>query len=264
MYKVFYGFTKDPFAKDISTQNLFQYNYFKELLSRFAYIKKHRGIMLLTGEPGTGKTTALRYFFSSLNVQSFYPIYIPLSTVGVTDFYRQINQKLNGEPFSVKSRLFKAIQERILDLASNQNRVPVIIIDECHYLRNENFFELQIISNFHMDSFDPCAFILSAQSHLNDRMQRSILRSFNQRINIKYHFNPLGFEESKEFILHNFKSNGVHRDIFTEPAFKAIFKISGGILRTIGKLTIKTLSYGTINKKQNLTEEDVFIASNEL
>lgn len=264
MYKVFYGFTQEPFARNISTHNLFQYNYFKELLGRFGYIKKHRGIMLLTGEPGTGKTTALRYFLSTLQNQSFYPLYIPLSTVGVTDFYRQLNEKLNGEPFSVKSYLFKAIQERILDLVTNQNKVPVIVIDECHYLKNENFFELQIISNFNMDSFDPCIIILAAQSHLNDRLQRSILRSFNQRINIKYHFNPLGYEESKEFVLHAFKSNGVNHDIFTEPAFKALFKISGGILRTLGKLTIKTLSYGAVNKKQNLTEEDVFIASNEL
>jgi hypothetical protein len=42
MYKVFYGFTQEPFARSISTHNLFQYNYFKELLGRLGYIKKHR------------------------------------------------------------------------------------------------------------------------------------------------------------------------------------------------------------------------------
>jgi hypothetical protein len=180
MYKIFYGFSGEPFAKDVSEQALFLHSYFKELLSRLAYIRKYRGIMLITGEPGTGKTTALRSFCASLKEQSFFPVYIPLSTVGITDFYRQLNMRLGGEPCSAKSRLFKSIQERILDLAFNQNKIPVIVIDEGHLLKTENFFELQIISNFNMDSLDPCIFILSAQTHLNDRLQRSILCSFNQ------------------------------------------------------------------------------------
>ena len=170
--------------------------------------------MLLTGEPGTGKTTALRYFLSSLKNQSFYPIYIPLSTVGVTDFYRQINQKLNGEPFSVKSRLFKAIQERILDLATNQNRVPVIIIDECHYLKNENFFELQIISNFSMDSTDPALFILTGQPHLREKLLSQMHQAFNQRINLKFHLTPLSKEETRDYIQHHLKLAGRKDAIF--------------------------------------------------
>lgn len=262
MYKVFYGFTGEPFAKNTTAP--FQHTYFKELAGRFEYIKKYRGIMLLTGEPGTGKTTAIRHFFSGLREQSFLPIYIPLSTVGVTDFYRQINQHLGGESSSVKSRLFKAIQERILDLAVNQNRIPLIVIDESHFLKNENFFELQLISNFKMDSFDPCIFILSAQSHLNDRLQRSILRSFNQRISIKYYLPPLGVEECKKYVLHNFEVTGVTDEIFTEPAFKAIYNISRGILRNIGRLALKTLIYGATQKKQQLSEEDVLLASREL
>lgn len=220
--------------------------------------------MLLTGEPGTGKTTALRSFFASLKEQSFFPVYLPLSTVGITEFYQQINQALGGEPCSRKNRLFKSIQERILDMALNRNKTPVIVIDEGHLLKNENFFELQIITNFKMDSFDPCIFILAAQSHLNDRLQRSILNSFNQRISIKYHLFPLGIEECREFILHNFKTNGVSGEILTEPAFKAIYNISRGIIRNIGRLTTKTLLYGATNKKEKLSEDDVLVASKEM
>jgi general secretion pathway protein A len=212
MYKAFYGFTGEPFSKDAGEQALFRHSSFNELSSRLTYIKKYRGIMLLTGDPGTGKTTALRSFFASLKEQSFFPVYLPLSTVGITEFYQQINQALGGEPCSRKNHLFKSIQERILDLALNRNKVPVIVIDECHLLKNENFFELQIITNFNMDSFDPCIFILAAQSHLNDRLQRSILNSFNQRISIKYHLFPLGIEEcSAQFQDQWWKRRVVHR-----------------------------------------------------
>jgi len=264
MYKAFYGFKNVPFSKDIKSCDLFIHNYFKELLSRFDYIKKYRGIMLVSGSPGVGKTTAIRYWLDNLRSESFFKVYIPLSTVGIIDFYRQLNEKLNGEDVSAKSRLFKSIQERIIELSSNQNRIPVIVIDECHFLKNENFFELQILLNFKMDSHDPAIFILSAQNHLNDRLQRTILKSFNQRIGIKYHILPLGFSELKDYIVHSLKLNGVSYDIFSSPAYKAIFNISQGILRNAGKLVIKTLTFGAINKKQSLSEEDVLTASKEL
>jgi type II secretory pathway predicted ATPase ExeA len=264
MYKAFYGFTGVPFSKDIKHEHIFQSEYFKELLSRLDYIKKHRGMMLVTGEAGVGKTTALRYWLFGLRAESFFKVYIPLSTVGVTDFYRQLNDKLNGEYASAKSRLFKSIQERILELSTNQNRIPVVVIDESHLLKNENFFELQIILNFKMDSFDPAIFILVSQTHLNDRLQRSILKSFNQRISMKYHIKQPGFSEIKDYIAFNLKLNGVNPDIFTDPAYKAVFNISQGILRTTGKLVIKTLTFGAMNNKQSLSEEDVLTASKEL
>ena len=115
-----------------------------------------------------------------------------------------------------------------------------------------------------MDSFDPCIFILVAQSHLNDRLQRGILAAFNQRISIKYHLFPLGREECMEYIVHNLKINGIDREIFTEPALRAIYNISRGIIRNIGKLATKTLFYGATNKKEKLSEDDVLIASKEI
>ena len=97
-------------------------------------------MILITGDAGVGKTTAVRFWISSLRDECFTKVYIPLATVGVTDFYRQINKMLNGEYSAVKSRLFKAIQDRILELAVNQNKVPVIVIDECQFLKNENLY----------------------------------------------------------------------------------------------------------------------------
>lgn len=265
MFKVFYGFTNPPFSKEVKPDNLFQHEYFKELIRRFEYIKKYRGIMLISGDPGTGKTTAIRYFISSLPEQLFHPVYIPLSTVGVTDFYVQLNHKLGGnEHTRVKSKLFESIQKRILELAGNKNRIPVIIIDECHFLKNDNFFELQIISNFNLDSMDPCIFILSAQSHLNERLRRNSLESFRQRISVRYSMEPLGLSECQEYILHAFRKNGVNDPIFTESGFKAIYNISGGVLRSVGNLVTKTLAHGSSSKKLQLSEEDVFVASKEL
>jgi len=264
MYKAYYGLKNNCFSKDIKTGDLYLHESLKELDSRLDYMKKHRGIMLLTGEPGTGKTTALRKFVDNLSNELFFPVYIPLSTVAIGDFYKQLNSKLHGPSLSTKSVLFKSIQERILYYAVQANKVPVIIIDEAHLLKNDNFFELQIINNFNMDSFEPALFILIAQSHLNDRLTRSILESFNQRINMKYHTALLSYNDTKSYIEHNLKNAGASDCILNDNAYKTVYNLTDGNIRKIGKLVIKVLTLGTIQKKQIITEEEVLSASKEL
>ncbi len=264
MYKAYYGLTRHPFPKDIEPENMFQHNDFTELDSRLQYMKKQRGIMLLTGEPGSGKTTAIRNFVSGLNHDRFIPLYIPLATVAIADFYKQINNILKGEPCSSKSSLFKSIQERILHYSVQLNKVPIIIIDEAHLLKNENLFELQIITNFNMDSHDPALIVLVAQSHLNDRLARNYLESFNQRISMKFHMSSLNPSDVSQLIAHQIEKAGGSKEIFNENACKAIHNLSGGVVRKIGKLVEKSLVLGVSMKKHTLTEEEVMVASKEL
>ena len=83
-------------------------------------------------------------------------------------------------------------------------------------------------------------------------------------IGMKFNLPPLGMEACRNYILHTLQKNNVRAEIFTDPAFKAVYNISRGVLRTIGSLVIKTLTYGASCKKQKLSEEDVFEASKEL
>ena len=148
MLQAYWNLTGTPFDKSIKTDQLFMSQGIKELLSRLQYMKQHRGIMLISGQPGTGKTTALRAFVNELSELSFQSFYVPLATVKVLDFYRQLNLLLGGEPFHFKAKLFVSIQQNIKDMVANNKKIPVIIFDEAHLLKNENFTELQIISNF--------------------------------------------------------------------------------------------------------------------
>ncbi|MEW6608463.1 MAG: AAA family ATPase [bacterium] len=264
MIEVYYGLSGLPFDKSIKSDQLFISASAKELLARLDFMKQHRGIMLVTGEPGTGKTTILRAFVDQLSQLSYLPFYAPLSTLNVLDFYRQINSMLGGEPLHLKSRLFSSIQNSIQDLLLHNKKIPVIILDEAHLLKNENFYQLQIISNFNMDSTDPALFILVAQSHLRDRLARSILNSFNQRIQLRYHLIPLMKDEIEPYISHHLSIKGCPKSPFSPTAVEAIFKHTAGIPRLIGSLALKTMTAGIQNKAQTLTEEHVFAASQEI
>jgi type II secretory pathway predicted ATPase ExeA len=264
MYQQFFGFTKKPFDKSIKTNDFFKSDSFIELEKRFEYIKNYRGIMLLTGDPGTGKTSAIRYLIDSVNQKNFYPVYLPLSTVGISDFYRYLNKSLNAGYAHYKSDIFKNIQDRIIDLVINKNIVPIIIFDEAHLLRDANFQELQIISNIKCDSFDPAIYILVGQNMLLDKLNKTLLNSFYQRISLKYRLSNLNREDTQNYILQQFKLCNCHENILTESAFDNVYKFSKGLLRVIGAIVNKALIHAAIEKKRTIEGDDIVKVTHEV
>ena len=264
MYEQYFGFKSTPFAKDIKPEQMFLSEGFKELLKRFEYIKEYRGIMTVAGEPGLGKTSAIRYFMDSLNPQSYFPVYIPLATVGVSDFYKQLNAKLKGEHVHYKSMIFNSIQKQIIDLAVQKNIIPVIVFDEAHLLKEQNIRELQIITNFNRDTIDPAIFILVGQNVLMDKLQKNILHSFYQRIALKYILSTLNKEQTKKYLIHHIQLCQGSEELLSEQAYESIFNLSRGNPKVAGKLAEKCFVLCFKQKKEKVTEEDVLEAAEEV
>jgi len=90
--QAWFGLKRFPFDKNIKTQDALDTEPFKECLARLDYIKRRGGIMLLTGDPGVGKTIALRHYVDSLNDNLFKPFYTPLSTLSRADLFQTIEK----------------------------------------------------------------------------------------------------------------------------------------------------------------------------
>jgi len=263
MIEAYYNFKRTPFTKDINPKDIFISKSVAELNSRLEYIKQKKGMILITGNPGTGKTLIIRSFLNNLNQNLYKYFYIPLSTVNILDFYRQLCSILGAEALWKKSQLFASIQTSIKDYIENQKKIPTIIFDEAHYLKNENFYELQIITNFNLDSIDPAIFILLAQPHLRDRLLRPIHQAFNQRITLKYYLNPLSKEETNLYIHHHLKISGAMTTMFDANAIGAIYQASNGAPRVINSIATNSLNIGALEKKDSITEEEVYRAVKE-
>lgn len=264
MFFNFYNLKSIPFEKSIKKDNLFLSASLKEFFSRMEYLKQFKGLLLLTGEAGVGKTTAIRAFLEDLKQEYFKFIYIPLTTVSTTDFYHQLNSSLGGESKRNKSELFSSIQKIIIEYATVRKQIPVIIFDEVHFLKNENLFELQMLLNFNVDSLDPAIVILAGHSLMRERVIRPSLNSINQRFRLKYEFLPLNRQETSAYIQHQLNMAGASNCIFNENAIDAIFNISNGIIRVINNIATKALILGTSKKADTITEEHIFSVSTEL
>ncbi len=261
MLEAYYSLTHSPFSKETSVS--FASKGFSEAKARLQYLQKVKGIGLLTGEPGAGKTFVLRSFADGLNSSLFKVIYFPLSTGTVMDFYRGIVSGLGEEPRYRKVELFEQLQSRIYSLYKDKKITPVFVLDEMHMAPNKMLLDLGLIFNFRMDSWNPFVLILSGLPSLQNRLNLASSQPLNQRIVMRYGLEPLDKEEVKYYIEHHLQEAGVKHPIFNEEALEAIASLSQGWPRVVNNLCLNCLLLGAQAKKELIDEEMVRLAAAE-
>lgn len=264
MYRAYYQLTKPIDRKDIPIDELFISEDFKEAISRLEFMKKIGGFTVINGRPGVGKTTVVRHFVKSLNANFYKVAYAPFSTVSALGFYQQLAHLLAGYTPHRKTQLFRVIQESIMEFAKNKNTIPVIIFDDAHLLDTQNFFELQLLSNFQFDSLSPALFVLVAQPHLIDRLRKPIFEAFYQRIRLHIPLRPFSSEQTRSFISHTMANASSSIDLFTPKGVELIFETSEGICRKITRILEQALIFGAANQLERIDENVIYQVSTEL
>ena len=257
-----FGLKRFPFDKNIKSAQAMDTEPLKECMARLEYIKRRGGILLLTGDPGVGKTLTLRKYAQSLNQNLFKTLYTPLSTLSRSDLLYHLNRMLGLPPRLSKSAIYTQIQHALLESKDQMGKTVVIIIDEAHLLKTGPLEELRLLTNFKMDSYDPFILVLSGQSDLRRIMEFAVMEPFNQRIAIRYHMPGLDPEESKHYIAHHLKLAGAQETILDDAAINAVHELSFGIPRKIGAITEQALTYAMFDQKRTVSAEMVLKVKN--
>lgn len=252
-----FGLKHMPFDKNIKSKNAFHTEPFKEATARMDYIKQRGGILLLTGDPGVGKTLALRNYVENLNENLFKAYYTPLSTLSRTDLLAHLNRLLGLPHRIAKSAVYAQIQKSLLESREQMGKTIFLIIDEAHLLQTGPLEELRLLTNFKMDSYDPFILVLSGQSDLRRVMEFAVMEPFNQRIAMRYHMPGLTSEETRSYVTHHLKLAGAQQPILNDNAMDAVHELSFGIPRKIGTITEQALTYAMFDQKRTVSPEMV-------
>ena len=263
MYKAFYSLSAAPFSKELEAKNLFVSDALSEAMARLDYLKNTRGIGVIVGEPGAGKTCALRAFAKKLNSSLYKVIYFPLSTGTVTDFYRGLALGLGEEPCFRKVDLFQQIQQAVHSSFHEKKVTPVFVMDEMHMASNRFLNDLGILFNFKMDSENPFVIILAGLPYLMDRLSLNQNQSLAQRVVMRCKFTPLNRDEVKRYVQHHLELAGARHEIFSAAAIEALASRSRGWPRLINNLAVNSLLLGCQLKAETIDEDIVFKACEE-
>ncbi len=235
MIAEFFCFTREPFDRDIPVEDLVAFRSHSELSARLIYAAQYRHMALITGETGTGKTTAIRAAMKRLDDSQFRFMYIADAGLTPKTLYRVILERLQIQP-KFRQVDNQALTHQALEESYHHGRQVVIVVDEANELDPRMLAEFRFLNNFHADSFSPISLWLVGQSELREKMKLRILASLAGRIQIRYHMTGLTEVEVADYIAKQLASVGAEKTIFSTDAVKLIAKLSQGNPRMVNAL----------------------------
>jgi len=249
MFEQFYGLTKTPFSRTIPTDKLYRGNDFDELIERLKWAAERQLFALMTGDSGTGKTSALRRFRDELNSSKYRVLYTSDSNMTPRTFYKSILEQLGFEARYIRSEAKRQLHREIEIMKGVHGLLPIAIIDEAHLLDREMLEEIRFLLNYKMDSQSPMALILSGEQNLRDKLKLQSYAAIRQRIDVQVAVGHMDRHQTGEYIKSHLVYAGCDKDIFSDAAIDEIFKYASGIPRMINKACISSLIYGAQNRK---------------
>ena len=264
-WRTFFGFRKEPFQSDLAVSEILQTEALQGLVSRFMYAVRLGGIVLITGDIGSGKSTALRYAMSQLHPSEYDTFYVIAASGSILELYRMILCEMGTETAGYsRAVMTRRIKNEIRRIVLEKKMKTVLIIDEASLLRLEVFTELHTLLQFCQDSKPWLPVILSGQSSLADNLMYPSSRAFSSRIVARSHLEGVDRQGMAEYLAHHLAIAGMTTNLFEDAAITAIHQGSGGLFRKANHLAGGALIAAAKDRSNSVTAEHVRIASTEI
>lgn len=245
MYIEFYGLKELPFALTPDPRYLYFTPSHTEVMANLHYgIESGRGLIVVTGEVGTGKTTLLRWMMQRLD-RTVMVAYIFNPRLSVAEFYQYLATLFNIGEWENKSDLLIELG-KVLESRHNRGLRTVLVVDEGHGLSTEVLEEIRLLCNFESDTAKHLQIVLTGQPELREVLNQPNLRQLKQRVALRCEITALpNVEETAQYIASRLKVAGAAKpDIFSPGAVDYIFRCAAGIPRNINNLCDNALLNG--------------------
>jgi type II secretory pathway predicted ATPase ExeA len=252
--KSYFGFAKMPFTKYMWASKMFEASSQKEFLQGLNLWLETRGIALLCGPPGVGKSITLRRFKSDIDERRYDIFYLFNMRVTPLGFLRSMARLMGAPVLYRQADLFDALNAHLGQHEERSGKHPVIVFDDCDGLSDELLELLRRLANFAMDSEDRFSFILSGSQRLAATIREPQNESLRQRIAYAHNLVSFTLDDAGNYIDFHLKRAEAPAELFADNAVNAIFHRAEGLPRRINQIAIHALIRAAILRKDKIDD----------
>jgi type II secretory pathway predicted ATPase ExeA len=250
----FFAFSKIPFTKYVWSSKMFQAKSQQELLQGLHYSLEVRGISLVIGSPGVGKSITLRKFKDELSPQKYQPYYMWNTRISPVGFMRTLCRCFQLPLAAYIADMFDSVNVFLGSLEETIGKYPVLIFDECDNLSREVLEYIRLLMNYQMDSEEKFSLIMCGTDKLQNLLREHAHTAFRQRITYCHKLRPFSFDDARAYVNYHMARVDGAPEVFTDGAVNLMFQMSRGLPRVMNQVAIQSLIHAAIHRIERIDE----------
>ena len=263
MYNSYFGIKSTPFSKENNA--LHQNDQVINFRDQFANLAISGGIGTLTGDSGSGKTSAVRYSVNQLNPQIYKIFYLSESHFTSYDVYRQIGNIMGITIPHRFADLWRNIKDYIKNLVDTKSYKIILIIDEAQNLKNDFLRNFPSFINYDYDAKDLLTVWFVGLSSLNNKLKQNDYVSLNTRIKVKCSLNAnIDLNSFTSILKHELRNCGCDDSFFSNAGIDLLFIATKGNFRLLNNVISECLRISIQKKEQIISDQTIIDAIDAL
>lgn len=269
MYEGYFGFTSKPFQLLPDPKFFFSSQSHRKALAYLRYgLSKGEGLVIITGDIGTGKSTITKTLYTTWIKEGAAVIAnIRHSLLESNELLFAVAKEFSIELASAenKAQIIHLLERKLL-MIRQQGKKAVLLVDEAQALQRNQLEDLRLLTNMEHNGSPILQVCLIGQTELRTLLKQPHMEHFRQRVVVAYHLTAFSLGETRDYILHRLKMVNWcdNNPMFTDDAFIEIHANSGGIPRRINMLCDRVLLFAALEKCDMIAGEHVRTVANEL
>ncbi|MBA2321460.1 MAG: AAA family ATPase [Deltaproteobacteria bacterium] len=247
-----FGFTRVPFCKNLWPTEMFDSRSQRDLCQGLRLWTEVKGLSLVTGDTGVGKSSTIRRFVGSLDDARFRVVHLSAVPATANGFLRAVSRVLALPMRAYTADLFDQAQKHLTAKAVDDAPHPLLVIDNAEGLSVEILDLVRRLTAHGLDAEDRFSVVLAGTDDLLRTLRDPSLDPLRSRFSYVQPLRPFSNEDARNYITFHVKRAGVRADLFTEDAVRRVFHASGGRPRAINQLAIQSLIQAAVEGRDQI------------
>ncbi|MCP3986013.1 MAG: AAA family ATPase [bacterium] len=239
--KAHFGLSKTPFHKRMKARDMFDSRGQRELYQALLMWADIRGLALITGLSGVGKSITLRRFVADLDEARYHVVRFTYLPTTVTGFLRSFSRSLGLRMRLHGADLFDAARQHLVAYEDEHGPHPIILIDDAEGISVPVLDAIRRLTAYELDAEDRFSILLSATDGILQTLRHPALDSLRSRIGYAQILRAFTLDDARNYIRFHLQRADVKADLFTDDAVRRVFQATHGKPRAINQLCLQAL-----------------------